>query len=237
VSTNFVNITDIYGFSLPDLDLKAKDIPPQISSDIDAYLIDYFVPQALWAIASIMGANFAVNAFAHSGSFTPVWSLLNSAQILVHSLMFENLKTPANALMINKYMIKITSLNVVEISRWMNSSLFSYLPEAEAFSLSFSQYGFDSLLITVNVSFYLILYATHAGLFMFIFLPIWVASRFTGKCVWLKDTLASYFLWNGMIRIFMITFLDFFLAAFLNTSKGDWGTVNPTEEVSNRISI
>jgi hypothetical protein len=81
------------------------------------------------------------------------------------------------------------------------------------------------------------LYAAHLALFVVVFLPVWAINRFTGKFEWLNAKLSSYFLWNGMIRVFMLTFLDLFLAAVLNTNKAAWGSTNPVEELSNRISI
>jgi len=40
-----------------------------------------------------------------------------------------------------------------------------------------------------------------------------------------------------MIRVFMVTFLDLFMAAVLNVYKAVWDTPYFTEKLSNRISV
>jgi len=65
----FTNITDVNGFGLPAFQFKTEDIPPQIGSELEAQLIEAAGPPAVYAIAGIIGTNFAVNS-AYSGSFT-----------------------------------------------------------------------------------------------------------------------------------------------------------------------
>ena len=183
-----------------------------------------------------MSSNFAINV-SLTASLNQVWSMLNSAQVSVHSPMFEKLKTPANALSLNKFLISIATFDLVDTGKWVDPLLYDYLPQEMPYSLNFGQCGFDSMWLIVNNSFFLWLYISHFVAILLVFLPVWAVFRYTGKFAWFKDKLAGYFLWNGMIRFFMETFLEFFLSSLLNVTMAVWGSPHISENYSIIVSL
>ena len=137
--------------------------------------------------------------------------------------MFEALKTPANALAMNLFLIAIATFNLIDTQKWIDPLVYDYLPEDEAYSMNFKACGFEDRLLITNVSFYVWLYLLHFASILFFVLPIIILSRCcSGKLSCVKTKLTKYFFWNGMIRLFMETFLDFFLSAVLNVYRAVW---------------
>ena len=48
--------------------------------------------------------------------------------------------------------------------------------------------------------------------------------------------MSEYFFWNGVIRMFMETFLDLLLAASINGLYANWNTSSNSEKFSNYFS-
>lgn len=51
--------------------------------------------------------------------------------------MFEALKTPANALAMNLFLIKIATFDLIDTKEWIDPHVYDYPNERDAFSMNF----------------------------------------------------------------------------------------------------
>ena len=85
--------------------------------------------------------------------------MVNSLQIIVQIPMFEQLKFPANSMMVTKELIKIATFDLIPTELLIDEMF--YFPESEAFSLSLETSGVESTLFIRNIGFVLIIIIAH----------------------------------------------------------------------------
>ena len=105
----FNNITDIYKQQLPDCVIKMKNIPPQLE---DASAIKK-VASFSQGIASAAIVVSLVVSPGVSRSLSPVWSLLNSLQFIVHAPIFGDVKFPGNTLELNDALLEVANFKIL----------------------------------------------------------------------------------------------------------------------------
>jgi len=97
-------LTDAYGQKLQESIFKLEELPPQIGSVLEANLIS-----TVTTTASVLTVTFASYSFVQntvlSASLNQLWSMINSQQVSLHTPVFENLKYPANAYMLNQALL------------------------------------------------------------------------------------------------------------------------------------
>ena len=178
-------------------------MPPQIGSSSEAVAIQTAGEAAVVSTVVVLGSNFALNLVL-SGSLNQVWSMLNSLQASVRAPMYENLKIPANAMMLTRILIQVASFDLINTAEWIDPYVY-YLPEEDAYSINFAQCGYESLLLIVNISVIVWMYIANFAVLIIVFGLVWLIHRKTGKLAGSKEKLAGYFFWNGLIRLFYET--------------------------------
>ena len=149
--------------------------------------------------------------------------------------MYEKLKFPASARIINKEMIKIATFDLIP-TEVFDDMLWEYFPEGEAFSLNFEAAGVESQLFLQNIGliFYLVLVNIMFGVLHFLLIPVGRLFKVGKRLV---DKLEAYLYFNGLIKFFMEIFFDVVLVASLNLQIADWETPFTAEEMSNNLSV
>ena len=87
--------------------------------------------------------------------------------------------------------------------------------------MSFDECGYGSRLLIGNISFVVWVIILHLIL-LILYCLIALLARTCRCLVPLKDKLAGYFFWNGLIRFSTEFFLDLMLASVLNVRMADW---------------
>jgi len=125
---------------------------------------------------------------------------------------------------------------LINTGEWIDPEIF-YLPEEDAYDINFKQCGYDSLLLIANISTIIWMYFVHFFLSIFLFGPIWVIHKCSGKLSSTKEKLSGYFFWNGLIRLIFETSFDIALAATLNISTLIWDNPFSAVQASTALSI
>ena len=105
----FNNITDIYKQQLPDCVIKMKNIPPQLE---DASATKKVASFSQGTVSAVMVVSLVVSP-AVSQSLSPVWSLLNSLQFIVHAPIFGDVKFPGNTLELNDALLEVANFKIL----------------------------------------------------------------------------------------------------------------------------
>ena len=168
-------------------------------------------------------------------SLNQVWSMINSQQVSVHSPMFERAKFPANTVAVNQFLITIATFDLIDTESWLDGFVF-YLPEGDPYSLGFDQCGYGSTVLIQNISIIVWTWVVTTLVF-FAYFPILLISRYCGKLTNVKNKLAAFLFWNGLLRSFMEFFFDMFIAAMLNIKTATWLTPFWAEKFSNLFSL
>lgn len=160
-----------------------------------------------------LGFNFLLN-YGLGGSLSSLWSMLNSLQIAVHASMFERVKFPNNAQTFNGSLIGVANFEMINTSEWIDSHLVTW-EDGNPFSNSFEECGVETTWLLANSSVIMWLYSLNLAVFIVYLLVRWMNKRFKVLSA-RRQKLESYFFFNGVIRLFMETFLDLYLTSLLN---------------------
>ena len=88
-----------------------KNIPPQIlQKEVNAMKKAASISQGI--VVAIIIVPFFINP-AVSRSLSPVWSLLNSLQFIVHAPIFGDVKFPGNTLELNNALLQVANLKIL----------------------------------------------------------------------------------------------------------------------------
>ena len=104
---------------------------------------------------------------------------------MVHVQLYAKIKFPANAMIFTQALFKIATFNMINTAEWIDPFVY-YLPEEDAFNISFAQCGYESLLLIVNASTVVWMYIFNIASLIFVFGPIWLIHRNSGRLAWLK---------------------------------------------------
>lgn len=108
------------------------------------------------------------------------------------------------------------------------------------FSANLEQCGYESLWLLSNTSFLHWTLVAHATMFVLGAILIYLFCT-TKKSSWFRRVFIGYFIWNGLVRLFMETFVDLLLAATLNITQvpwvDTWSSLNQTEKYSIGLSL
>ena len=236
VYLNFGGFRDKQGLSMPEFEFLQKKLPTQFESEDELAAMQAAGEVQSGSAASFMSTNFMLN-IGLSQSLNSLWSMLNTAQIVVLMPLFADLKMPTNAAEMNKSMVKVAMLDVIDTGELIDPRVYSLTDQHDhGFNESFEDCGFDSTLVISNFSINVWAYGIHI-LFLAIFvLPVYLISTRTSYCSKLYGYLKSYFFWAGLLRIFMQTFLELFLTSMLNLMTADYDTENASEKFSNILA-
>ena len=139
--------------------------------------------------------------------------------------------------MMNKFLVEIAGFNIINTDEWIDPYVYGELPEKGSYYQSFEDAGYGDLLLISNVSFGLWLCIFNMAAFLIVCFPVWLFNKLTGKIVRFKDILQGYFVWNGLIRLFMELFMELFLTAVLNVYTAVWDSPYSAEKYSNSVSV
>ena len=198
-----------------------EEMPPQIGSE-EAVAIEALGVAVVVITATVFSIDLGLS-IALGASLNQVWSMINSQQIIFHLPLYDKLKFPASAMIFAHALLRFTTLSMINTAEWIDPLLF-YLPEEDAFNISFAQCGYESLLLIVNISVVIWMYIINLVILVCVYGPIWLIHKNSGRLAGIKEKLAGYFFYNGLIRLIFETSFDMVLAATLNMYKVDWGT-------------
>ena len=149
--------------------------------------------------------------------------------------MFERVKFPANAAMLNAALIKIASFNLIDTGEMIDSKIYEFPDDEEAFNINFKECGYESTLLLKNSSLIIWTLTVNAALFL-LFCITRMLSRFSSRLTCCIKKLSVYFFWNGLIRLFMEVFFEIAFASSLNLYTADWNTSYFAVKYSNILS-
>ena len=81
------------------------------------------------------------------------------------------------------------------------------------------------------------MFILHLTGIIFVFGPVCLIHKLSGKLAKTKNKLSIYFFWNGLIRLFMESCFEIALAAILNIYEVDWATRFPSVRYSNALTV
>ena len=162
-----------------------------------------------------------------------VWGLIESLQAVSHMPLYK-IKSPGNINAFIAFFDQIASFEFIDTSEYTSS--FAYWPEMDGFSLNFKNAGFDSSLMVPELGtiFYMLLGSLALALVHVLLMGI---TLLFPKASCLSDRVRNYLYWNGSIRFFMETYLDFALLALLNVKELDWDLDFWSVRLSNYLAI
>ena len=92
-------------------------------------------------------------------------------QVIVYAPMFEKLKFPNNASLLNGHFIKVASFDLINTPEWIDPYVMIDLgDDGEPFSYNFEQCGYDTTWFLSNSSFLVWTWVLNAALFVTYFL-------------------------------------------------------------------
>ena len=148
--------------------------------------------------------------------------------------MFQDLKFPANAMMIIEQMIKLSSFDLIP-TEIIDAEIY-YWPEMDAFSVNFEMSGVESVLLLSNIGF--AIYMIYMHLFAMLVHACLHKARNAGKLVpKIHSKLGSYLYWDGINRFFMELFFDLIFLSILNLYMVDWDTPFSSVKFSNYFTV
>ena len=181
-----------------------------------------------------MTSNLVVN-LALSGSLNQLWSALNSQQFILHFPIFGNLKFPGNALSFNEFMLGIAKFDLFDTAERIDKYIFT-LPETDAFNEGFELCKYNSTLLVSNISMVVWMFALHLSC-SFLYACCYFLACNKYKPALTKSKCANYLFWNGFIRLFIETFFELALSAFVNIQTADWETSYRGVKYSNVLTL
>ena len=128
-------------------------------------------------------------------------------------------KTPGNASGFNGFLIEIAGFDIIDPTTLNNE--FFYLPEDEAYSLSFLQAGFESIYMMFSIGFFFYIFLLNIFLILFS-MVLMVLAKKCNKVTKVSSKLTSYLYWNGLIRLLMEAYLDVSICTLINLKKYVW---------------
>ena len=104
--------------------------------------------------------------------------MLNSQQIIVFIPILEDLKMPANTMMVTKQLIKFATFDIIP-TVYIDKMIW-YFPDGEAFNLNFEMVNVESTLLLENIGFILWMIGLHILLILMhsLLYPIKNSCRF-----------------------------------------------------------
>jgi len=133
--------------------------------------------------------------------------------------MFENLKFPANSMLVMKQMIKLATFNVIPIE--LLDELIYFLPENDAFNENFEMVGIESTYFIMNIGF--AMWVIYFNLVLMLIHAAICKLRARYVCfnkLYIK--ISTYLYWNGLIRMYMELYFDLLLFTALNIHTMQW---------------
>ena len=153
--------------------------------------------------------------------------MLNYLQIVVYFPLYLALNFPAMAAVFNKRIIEVATFDLIPTDFISNAAF--YLPEMDPFNQKFDLYDYGSTIFVDNMGTSLWMQAC------FILLIIIFITLYCVKC--LRARLGAFLIWNGLLRLFMESYLESTLLSTLNIHRIDWNTDFTAILVSNILSI
>ena len=155
-------------------------------------------------------------------------------QIIVHVAMFDQLKFPANSMLVIEVMIEIANFDVIP-TEFIDEAM-HYWPETEPYSVNFESAGTESTYFLANIGFvmYPIYYHVLIALIHACIHKMKNKNKYIGK---LHTKIGSYLYWEGFNRFYMEIFLDVAFLAILNLHTVDWGLSFLSVQFSNALSV
>ena len=202
----------------------------------DAAIIGVIGETIATTAKAAVSSNVVVN-FLQNASLNKLWSMINAQQVSVHAPMYHRLKFPPNAVAMNAIIIMIASFDLIPTDKFIDPYVYTDMPESIPYTPQFELVGYESTLTISNISVICWTYTVNLGIFLFIFCPIWLINHKTGRLSRAKSGFAGYFFWNGLLRLFMETFFDSFLASVLNVHTADWSSSSASVQYSNIASL
>ena len=128
-------------------------------------------------------------------------------------------KTPGNASGFNGFLIEIAGFDIIDPTI-LNNELF-YLPEDEAYTLSFLQAGFESIYMMFSMGFFFYIFLVNTFLII-CSIPLMILAKKCSKVTKVSSKLTSYLYWNGLIRLLMEAYLDVSICTLINLKRYFW---------------
>lgn len=137
----------------------------------------------------------------------------------------------------NRELVRVATFDLINTSEWVDEHIYRQIPEKEPFSMPFDRQEIESTLLISNISVVLWMYILHSSIFVVVFLPIVLLHRCFGLLSKQRSKMQKYFLWGGLLRLFIETFLELSFASLLNTYTRDKSAESWPEIFSNVLSI
>ena len=159
--------------------------------------------------------------------------MLEGLQVVTHMTLFD-VTVPGNVNSFKDFLSEITSFDFFDTN--IITELIAYIPEMEAISLNFKNYGFENNLFIPSLKTLFYLLVGHMTLLLPHLLLFLLAKKFKRIESW-RDKLSHYLYFNGTLRIFMESYLDLLLCALLNIKDLDWSNNFAMVTASNCFAI
>ena len=163
-----------------------------------------------------------------------VWGMVEGLQI-VDSIGLIHAKVPGNTSSFLESVSELSSFNFIDVSSMREGLL--YLPESDAFSLTFQSEGYDNIYVIslLEAQFFYIMFIWTVLAVDMILLAL--TYKWPKIQTFRQKYTIKYLYWNGLVRFFMEIYLFLAMFSFINLANMDWDTSLPAVNFSNFCAI
>ena len=204
-----------------------------MASEEDAQKIDNQASTAKGGTYAFSFTSIVVQLLLASSLYF-VWGMIEGLQI-VDSIGLFNAKVPGNTSSFLEGVSELSSLNFIDVTSLRDSIM--YLPESDAFSLTFQSEGYDNIYVTslLEAQFFYIMFIWIVLAVDMILLAL--TFKWPKIQTFRQKYTVKYLYWNGLVRFFMEIYLYLALFSFINLANMDWDTSLPAVNFSNFCAI
>lgn len=112
VKLNLGDFKNVLGQTLPNGLIKSINLSRQVASREEADAIEHFSSLVIW-MAAITALVYGILMVATGAPLTSLWAMITSLQIMSFVPLFESLKTPGNVSIFTKYLLKLSTLDLI----------------------------------------------------------------------------------------------------------------------------
>ena len=198
------------------------DVPRQIPSEQQAYLLEKGGETSELTSISVMGGNFIINLIM-AFSLNYLWSMLNGLQLQTHLKLFD-LKFPANAGFLQNFLVNVATFDILPIEAiWW---LFDF-PELGAYNPSFGDSGYEYIFLIENMGtcFFMVqLYLS--GCLITLLLGILIKVCSINKAKTTQKKMKDRLFWGTAIRFIFESYLELVICVTIGLKNIAWSQEN-----------